>query len=229
VAGLGELLQRMQHARSSAASYSAEARLTYLGPEGRIKGTAVLLVQRPERLRCDIMGPHGGVVQAFATTGSEMQVLDLSLSRFLYGPATAANIDAMLPLAPLGLEPRGWVALLFGEVQAPERASLAYDDRIGRFVISWSAGRASTHRIEVDPHTSRVVRAVVLDGAELRSEALIERGDETCVPGAMRLRAPAAGVDLSVRLRDVSCDARIDPTVFTLDPPDGATTVRLDS
>src|SRR5690554_3815951 len=83
VSGVQELQARMEKARPAVDKYFAEARLTYFGPQGRVKGTASLAVARPTSLRYDIIGPHGGVMEAFATNGEELQLLNPGQERFL--------------------------------------------------------------------------------------------------------------------------------------------------
>ena len=42
------------------------------------------------------MGPHGGVLEAFATSGHTFELSKMSESRFLYGPATPDTLDRLL-------------------------------------------------------------------------------------------------------------------------------------
>lgn len=228
VSGLPMLLERMDGARTTVQRFSAEARLTYLGPQGRLKGTAVMLLARPASLRCDVMGPHGGVLHAFATDGQELQALDVKSNQYLYGPANADNIDRLLPLAPLGLSPAAWVALLLGEVEVEQDATLTYDDRQGRFVIAWIIG-GEERRVEVDPHTSQPTRVMSLAGGTVGSDVEVLGRDAAGLPVAVRLRAVHAGVHLELKLRDVERDAKIDASTFRLDPPRGIETVYLGS
>ncbi|MEO1170795.1 MAG: hypothetical protein AAFX94_01925, partial [Myxococcota bacterium] len=98
------LQARMLSAQSQLKSYVGEARLTYFGPDGRVKGTATLAVEKPASLRYEIQGPHGGVIEAFATNGVELQLLDFKTNRFIYGPANPSTIDQLLSFAPLGMD-----------------------------------------------------------------------------------------------------------------------------
>lgn len=225
-ANAGELAQRMQKAASSVRAYSAEARLAYFGKEGRMRGTATLVVSRPASLRYDVYGPHGGVVSAFATNGQELALLDVAQSRYLYGPATSRNLDELLPFAPLGLGADGWVALLFGEVTVPQDAGLSYDDRAGHFVLEWLSG-GLTQRLEVDPKTSRPVRARVLRGDDVVSEVTLDERDKKGIPTALRIKVPKQDVDVDVALKDLSYEPELDEDVFVLSPPTGVNPERL--
>jgi len=218
VANLGELVARMGAAAVNETVYTAEVRLTYFGPKGRVKGTASLAVKRPASLRYEVQGPHGGVLAAFATNGRELQLADLKASRFFHGPATAQNIDDLLGIARLGLGPEAWVALLFGEITLPEDAVLSYDDREGMFVVRWSE-----HRVTVDPETARVVQASVWQGQEQISLIEVRARDPRGLASELRLRVFAEETDVAIRLRDVAYGAELDDSVFQLDPPRNVT------
>ncbi len=223
VKGPGELLERMRAAATRVKAFSAEARLTYFGPEGRVRTSATIVAQRPTSLRYDLMGPHGGVVSAFATNGLELMLLDVAQSRFLHGPATAKNLDKLLPFMPLGLVPEALVGLLFGELPVPEDATLAYDDRIGRFVFSWTR-EAQRRTLEIDPETSRLRRAAVHRAGEqggLVSEVQVEDYDDHGMPASLHVRVPKEDVDVEIELRDLTTDPELDADVFLLSPPAG--------
>jgi len=227
-AGVEELRQRMQKAGSPVQKYFAEARMTYFGADGRIKGSASLAVMRPQSLRYDLVGPHGGVIEAFATDGSQLQLLIPGEARLLEGPATPQNVDRMMSFAPLHLDPQGWVALLFGEVSVPAGAQLRYDDTAGHFVVHWSAA-GSEVSLGVDPRTSRVVTAQVRQGERLASTVLIEERDPRGLPIRLRMKARVVTPegskdesDIRVILRDIEHDpAGLDAASFRLRPPRG--------
>jgi outer membrane lipoprotein-sorting protein len=220
------LVARMETARAAASAYSAEARLTYFGAEGRLKGTASLLVARPNRLRYELEGPHGGVLMAVAVDGATLTALDMRTSRFLTGPATPHNLDTVLNLVPLGEGIEAWVRLLFGEVRVPQDATLAYDDRRGVFVLTWeAAGRAVTLR--VDPASARAREAEICEGGEVASRVEVSERDASGLPVALRLQAPAARADVEVRLRDVTLEPEVGAGVFVLPAPAGVATVPL--
>lgn len=223
VSGPSELVQRMNAARSPVQKYFAEARLSYLGPQGRVKGTATLAVSRPSSFRYDLVGPHGSVVEAFATNGDTLQLFTPSENRFISTEASVANIDRLMAFAPLRLSPPEWVGLLFGEIQIPESAEVAYDDTTGRFVLSFLEGGRHL-RVEVDPTSSQVTRAQILQSEEVVSDVVIEERDPKGIPTHIRMQAPAASVDLRASLRDIEHDPQnLGEDAFVLHPPRGIT------
>ena len=152
-----------------------------------------------------------------------MQLSVVSESRFLQGPATLDNIDKLMPMGPLRLDTRGWVTLLFGEVDVPADAALTYDDTIGRFILSWPA-RGTEVRVELDPKTARVQRAITKRPDAEASVVIIEARDDRGLPVALRIKAPEASIDLRIKLRDVEHDPTgLDADAFVLTPPRGVT------
>lgn len=227
--GLEELGERMAAASPKVEKYSAEVRLTYFGPQGRMKGSAIIAVAKPSSLRYDLIGPHGGAIEAFATDGTEMQLLLPNDHLFIYGPATAANIDKLMRLAPLHRDAEGWVALLFGEVRPQPGAVLRYDETVGRFVLSWKEGGFDL-TITVDPVTSQVVTAAMARAGELVSEVEVTGRDAKAVPTALEMKVPGADIDMRVILRDLEYDPdSLGEDDFVLRPPRGFELRHLDA
>lgn len=217
------LRARMTEARSKLDSYVGEARLTYFGPDGRVKGTATLAVKKPASLRYEIQGPHGGVIEAFATNGLELQLLDFKTNRFIYGPANPSTIDRLLSFAPLGMDASQWVAMLCGDLIPPENArAVAEDERVR---VRWEQG-GLTRELEVDDR-GRAERALAFRGDVLVSEVLVEGRGERGLPDRLALKVPEADVDMVIRLRDLEFDIPLAGDVFRIDAPESAERIYL--
>ena len=215
-----ELRSRMDAAQSPVRTIRGEARLTYFGPSGRLKGTATIVAERPGRFRYNLLGPHGGVLEAFATDGTELQVLKLLESRYLYGPATAATLDKLLAFAPLKLDSEGWVGLLFGAIPVPDGALIQANDASGRLEARWSIGGREI-LLDIEPRSAVVERMRVYDGAELVSEVVISERDELGLPKALQMKVPGSKIELDLRLRDIEADIELPKGTFYIAPPDG--------
>ncbi|MBI3179580.1 MAG: hypothetical protein HYZ27_07945 [Deltaproteobacteria bacterium] len=221
-----ELRERMAAVRVSGEAYTAELRLTSFGPEGRVRGTASLAVQRPASFRYELFGPHGGVIQAFATNGHELQLLDLGASKFFYGPATPHNISRLLTLVPLDLTALDWVHVLFGEVAVPSDARLSYDEEAKGFAWEWEKS-PQRGRVDVDPYSARATRAVLWDHETKLWEIRVAARDSRGLPSELMLEAPAAKTRVEVHLRDVDHAPKLDASLFVLDPPAAVSVERL--
>jgi len=220
VTQLGELLERIERTSGGPESFVAEARLTYAREGRRLKGTATLACRRPGFLRYEIQGPHGGVLEAFATNGKEFQVAKLAEGRFLYGPARAILLNRLLPLSPLSLDAAGWVDLLFGRIAIPPSASWRYDSQIGRFVVEFERGEAAM-RVEVVPDTSRISRIRSAIEGESPWEVRISEWDPSGLPAEMGFSAPGQGVEGRIKLRDIKVGQRLEDSLFVLEPLEG--------
>ncbi len=209
----------MLAARAPVKSYVAEARLTYFGPDGRVRGTATLALSRPASLRYEIQGPHGGVIEAFATDGVELQLLDFKTNRFIYGPAKPETIDELLSFAPLGMGAEEWVDLLCGDLLPPENAEVFATEGLLR--ARWE-NDGLTRELYVDPESARTERAVAMRGQVLVSEVRVEGRGERGLPDRLELEVPEAEVDMEIRLRDLTFDPDLDASVFRIEAPESA-------
>ena len=229
-ADASELRERLILAKVPIHSLSADARLTYFGNEGRAKLSATVILQRSDHFRYDVMGPHGGTVSAFATNGLELTALDVGTSRFMYGRATAAAIDRLLPVAPLGLTPEGWVSLLLGEILPPPEATLSYDDRLGLFCATYDGVGHETgndagyeRRLYVDPKNFRVKNIEEWSkGKRVTHVEFLDR-DRLGIPTKLYMKVIDANMELEIRLEDIDVDPELSQALFVLTPPAGVT------
>lgn len=90
----------------------ADAKLDYFASAtGRARLSVLMLAARPAHLRMDALAPLVGTVFTLTTDGRTFQVADQRDHRFLYGPASAANI-ARVTHIPMPIHP--FVTLLMG-------------------------------------------------------------------------------------------------------------------
>jgi outer membrane lipoprotein-sorting protein len=201
-------------------AFSSEVRVTYFGPAGRLKGTVSLAVQRPGKFRYNLMGPHGGVLEAFATNGQTFDLSKMSESRFLYGPATPETLDRLLFFAPLHLGPEGWVELLFGAVSVPPDATLGYDDQTGHWLLEWQEKQKSV-RVHVDPNKMLMNRLEISISGELVCDVTIESRHAMGLPAQLNLKAPRDKVQATLKTRDIIQNPTFGKATFELSPPRG--------
>lgn len=219
------LADTMQRARSPHKAFSADARITYFGKEGRAKAGATLAVSRPGSMRYELHGPHEGVIQAFATNGVELQLLDFQNNRFVYGPATPDTLDKLMQFAPLHQSAEAWVAMLFGEVVIAQGAELGAKGPL--WDARWSE-EGVTREVLVEPASGHVRRLTAYRGTTVLSDVEVEDYDDSGIPTRLHMRVPSAKVDIEVKLRDLTIDPELDPSVFVLDAPAALTPERID-
>jgi len=220
VSTTGELLGKMKNAATGASSLVAEARMTYFEKGKRLKGTATIVSKRPGNLRYEILGPHGGVLEAFATNGKELQIAKLAENRFLYGPATPELLDQLLPFAPLNMTSTGWVNLLFGQVDIPSDAALRYDEIQGQFVLEFQRG-ATSLAVNVHPKTAQIHGIKGSVEGKLQYEVDITTWAPQGIPQELRITVPSEELEVRLELRDIELNKSLDESLFVLDPLPG--------
>lgn len=219
-----ELRTQMLAALPGISGYLGEARLTYFGKDGRIKATATLAVRKPTFLRYELHGPHGGVLEAFATDGVELQLVDFKRNRFVYGPVRPDTLDRLLPLTPLKMGAEDWVRVLCGELVPPAEAEIRRDGDIYR--TRWQVADI-TQVLEIDAKSTYAKRAATFRGETLQSEVVIASRAEGGLPQRLELRVPAENVTLQIVLREVELNPNLADGIFRLEPPESAERIDL--
>ena len=222
VAVMADTLQR---GRSSHRAYSADLRITYFGKEGRAKAGATLAVARPASMRYELHGPHEGVIQAFATNGLELQLLDFQNNRFVYGPATPDTLDKLMQFAPLHQSAEAWVGMLFGDVTVPAGAELGARGPL--WLARWTEGDI-TRQVLVDPTSGHVKRLLASRGEAVLSDVEVDDHDPSGIPTRLHMQVPSAKVDIEIKLRDLAIDPELDASVFVLESPAALVPERID-
>ena len=224
-ASVAAMADAMQKGRSPNKAFSADVRITYFGKEGRAKAGASLAVARPGSMRYELHGPHEGVIQAFATNGLELQLLDFQNNRFVYGPATPATLDKLMQFAPLHQSAEAWVGMLFGDIPVPAGAEIG--SRGASWVARWTEGEV-TRQMLVDPTTGHVKRLWASRGEIVLSDVEVEDHDASGIPTRLHMQVPSAKVDIEIRLRDLAIDPDLDASVFVLEAPSALVPERIE-
>ena len=106
----------------SVSAMSAELEFDAIADGQRLKLDGVWVSEGPDRFRLELRAPTGGVVFSVATNGQEITCYDARAALFFQGEATPRSFDLLLPMAPLALEGRQWLALLLGRGLACARS-----------------------------------------------------------------------------------------------------------
>lgn len=193
-----------------------DAKVTYFGEQGRIRGTMLFVTSRPERLRFDVVSPFGVTVSTLTSDGKNFSLLDFTNKQFVHGPATECNVTRFLhvPVPPFAL-----VALLAGEapvlVHQPQAASLTWDS--DAYLISIQSSRGASEEIRLAPrpedwqkpwseqHVRVLEVRVVQQGIELyKAELEGFRSAQTAGP-----RVDPDGLDPDVPPSGPACSAEV--------------------
>jgi hypothetical protein len=197
-------LARMHATLACSRGVSAEAKLDYIGPSGRLRGNVLYLMSVPDRVRLDLFSPFGAMLSTLTSDGERFALLDPRQKRFFYGPANACNLARFTQVS---LPPAVLVDLLRGEAPVlvhPSRpASITWDG--GRYVIQIESTRGARERIELEPLESDFAKP----WNEQRVRVLEVHVEQHGVP--------LYSVKLSDHERAETARARVDPD--GLEPP----------
>jgi hypothetical protein len=220
-------------------SLRGEARVDQRGEDGgRVRGTVVLLVQRPDRVRFDAMTQFGPAA-VLTSDGARFAFADFRERRYLHGPTCPENIGRLLGI-PLSGEQVGTL-LLGGTPRIVASASaIEVDAATGHYVVSLRGAGGLRQRIELGIREAdrrappgqqrlRLLRSELFDPRgglvwrvtydDYRVVPLGEMG--VAMPYEVRFEHPAQGTDTIMRFRELVPNPDLDPEVFHQGPIPG--------
>lgn len=218
-----ELLSREGQRRARLSSAAGEGKLTIELPDGGGTLSAALGAEEPGRLWVetrDLLGNPRGLV---ACDGTRCTLWLPEQNRWIEGPATAATLGRLLPMA---LPPELLVQLLLGEPPVLEEAvtGLAIDEAEAQYVLTLGAGpRRQSLRFE-----ARSRRLVVVETHGPHGfRATLEDPDEAGHPETIRLQTDDGARTLEVRWKARVNNARSADADWSFPPPPGANVERI--
>jgi hypothetical protein len=233
----GEALKLQSLTRAELHGIRAEARIDQRGADGRIKGTVLMFVVRPNFVRFDAMTQFGPAA-ILTSDGETFAFADLRSSRFTTGAACPANVARLLNL-PLTVAQTTELLLGGTPVLEGARSEIAWHaEGFYRVTLRDAHGR----RQEVDLGISEKDAALPRSRQRLllrRSEVYDARGrtlqrltyDEyqnlplgtfkLAVPFVVRVEQPLAGRDTLIRFKQIALDPSVTEAVFHQVPSPG--------
>lgn len=222
---IAALRARIIAAQTPYAHLHADVRLISFGPDGRLRGRAEVYVSRPDKLRYTLFGPQGGPLLVLACDGDTLRGLDMHQRRFVVGEADAEQFDAWLSPVHLRLDARGWVRLLFGEVDVPADAQQAPDAPAGTWALMWHQHDNMRFWAAFNRTDARLREARLYHGDVVEATVAIDSRDSRGVPEALHIthkRPSADGVtQVELQLRDIDVATLHHADTYSLLPPPG--------
>jgi len=204
----------------------AWARLSYEAPEESRRARQLLIVERPDRLRLELLSPFGAVFVLAAADG-ELAAWDRGAATVYRGAASAENLDRY---AQVDLPVAVAVDLLLATPPLPDAAGVVSADGAaiklwqasgsGATVTWFSADALDPLRVEQQDAEGRVHLRVVYDGWGAV--------DDVRVPAGVALDLPASRRRIAIALSDVEVNPPLAPALFALATPAGAREVGLE-
>jgi outer membrane lipoprotein-sorting protein len=239
------LLASYRDMRRPARVLRAEARVDQRGERGRVRGTVLMFLERPDKVRFDIM-TQVGPAAVLTSDGETFALMDLRENRFLTGPTCPANIERLLGLRfgaeqvtrfLLGQSPRiehedaemyceGGAYRVILRAADGRRQELVYEVREADLPQAPpEEQRLRLKRSEVfEPDGSTAWRVTYDDYqfvADPLDDATPPRG--LVLPFTVRFEDPRRGQDTMVRFQDVDLNVEVPPGAFEQRPRPGLT------
>jgi len=213
------LLDALARAGEARRSLRAIARLAMDGPAGGGRARQILLLERPARLRIEILGLLDQRIAVLTTDGAEYRLYRAEDRSLTGGPVH----DALLwEVAGLAVTPEQAVRILLGAPAAPDGARLAGGTQLadGRVRLELRApDRLEATRLEFDAEGRLAGWAWLgADGEPLQEARFADYrplGDDA-FPYEVELLDRTTGAEARVRFTNVELNPVLDPALFEL-------------
>jgi outer membrane lipoprotein-sorting protein len=213
-------------------SLKAEARVTQWGNRGRIRGTVLMFLERPNRVRFDVM-TQVGPAAVLTSDGTSFQLSDLREGAFLHGPTCPANIARLLGIS---VDAEEVIRLLTGDTTTLDAEQQSMECRDGLYVVTLVAVDGATQEIafsvdEADRDQPPELQRLTLRRSTMRGPNGQKRWEATyddytdvdghAFPTNVRFVDEVNGADTEVRVKSVSLDPDVPDDAFRQTPAPG--------
>jgi hypothetical protein len=229
------LLRAHDSMRARVTSLRAEARVDQRGHQGRIRGTVLMFVEKPDRVRFDAMTQFGPAA-ILTSDGATFSLTDLRERRFMIGPTCPNNIARLLGI-PLSGEDVGRM-LLGGAPRMPNAGvSLAMSDE-GYYRVTLHAHDGTRQELDYTIRESdanappaeqrlRLIRAEAYDAQDAtiwraiyRDYRVIPLGEMgVAMPYEVHFFDPRHATDVLIHFESIDLNVQVPEGAFTQEPP----------
>ena len=206
--------------------------MTQWGGNGRIRGTVLMFLEQPSRVRFDVMTQLGPAA-ILTSDGEDFQLTDLREGAFLHGPTCPQNIARLLGIS---VEAENVIRLLTGDTPLIEATERSMECRDGFYVVTLTAADGTVQEVVFS------VEQADRDKAPEDQQLSLRRSTERAPDGAKRWEASyddyidvdgrafptdvrfideINGADTSVRVKSIVVDPDIPDDAFRQAPSPG--------
>ncbi|HEX4474814.1 MAG TPA: hypothetical protein VH142_07040, partial [Polyangiaceae bacterium] len=82
-----DAIARMRATDACSRGVSGEAKVDYFGERGRVRGSTLFVMSRPEKIRFDVFSPFGLTLSTLTSDGRVFALLDTTSKQYFEGPA----------------------------------------------------------------------------------------------------------------------------------------------
>ena len=217
----GRLLDDVESNQQSIVRYQAVLKVRGEGPEGRFSATELIVFERPDRVRVELLATFGPSRWIAVTDRGEITVLFPRSREYMRESAVEDVVSALLGIR---LRPEEVMAILAGSGLPLGRANPARAERVGervRVVLSGEPPDSPDPRLDerVDIERGQVHEAV---GSHYR---VVYPTDwkQMGRTAPDRIEITNDQVEASLTVEDLDINVRLDPEAFVISLPAGAT------
>lgn len=214
-----ELLRRLADYEVRFAAMQGLAKMRIATAEKTLSFNQVLLVQKPDLLRCEVLSPFGSALLSLASDGETISVAVPGEQRFYRGPASAANVArfTQVPLRPADLVG----ILLWSLPRFPwQAAAVRRDGASELLVLSGEGGVVQEFTFD---EAGRLVRGryLVADEPRMQVEYREFTADRHDFPRRVELSFPSRQLTATLAILELDGLEPVPGERFSLRPPPG--------
>ena len=212
-----QLLARLAEQTSRYQAFDATARVGLTVQGKFMSSQQFLTVERPARLRADVLTGFGQLILQLATDGNTMMVLlnNTVPGRYLYGPATYENLSRFVRI-PLRLS--DLVSFLLYSPPVNSFSSAVVKAEENQLLLVLSNGTRKQEVIFDSQLRVTEVHYFKDETLEL-TVAYLEFSVVDDFPRQMKIAVPGQETTVSVTLKEVALNPVIEPSRFQLEKP----------
>jgi outer membrane lipoprotein-sorting protein len=227
-----EIFRLLDERSSALRSFRAVADVGLRDPTQTLHGRQVVNLERPDRLRIDVLSTFGVILQV-ASDGEKIRAFDRGERTFYVGRATSPNLARF---TRLDLRLSSVAGLLVGIPTAPRRTSRArvdLEEETALWRVTTPLDGGGHEHLWIDPTTILPVRTEIVGPRGIRQyEARFEdwrvvAGVE--IPHRIDVDAPASESAITLVYTETDVNPELRATLFRFEPPPGVTIVDLDA
>lgn len=219
--------------RARARSMRAEADVDYFDDRGRVHLDAMMLMERPDRVRFDATTSFGSTGAILTSDGRHFALLDLRDNRFLRGQPCARNIARLIGV-PLAANDVATLMLGGAPIIAHHSASIRWDSS-GYYVVTLRgdhgavqivhlALRAGDHTLAPEGQRTRLLMSEVRSGRRLVFRATFDDWrivDGVAMAFRIRFEEPRTETDALLRFSRIELNPELPGYAFSQRAPGG--------
>lgn len=220
------LMQEWHENSARVTSVQGLAKVQVRTPEHSLNGTQVILAEKPDRLRAEILSPFGTPMLLLAADGKNLGVLHPSRNLFYTGAATPENIGRFVRI-PLRLDDLVSV-LLYQPPTIKASSEEAFELKEGGWLL---VRHMSPRRQELTFNPLRqLVEVSYFDRDTLTLKITYGKFTEEGgrFPHFFDIEIPGHKTTAKLEFSDPDTNGQLRPGIFQLSPPTGVTVIPLD-